>query len=64
MQLQKKGKKQKKHEVYNGKSIAIPEGATGVKIAFRQSHLRRFDEDCGKWVPMNVYLYKGKVVHA
>ena len=64
MKFYNMGKKPLKHAVYNGKSIAIPEGATGVKIAFRQSHLRRFDEDCCKWVPMNVYLYKGKVVHA
>lgn len=53
-----------KYNVYNGKSIAIPEGSTGVKIAFKQSHLRRFDENLNKWIPMNVYIYKGKIIHA
>lgn len=64
MKFYNMGKKPLNYPVYNGKSIAIPEGATHVKIAFRQSHLRRFDETQNKWIPMNVYLYKGKVIHA
>jgi hypothetical protein len=27
-----------------------------VRIAFRQSHLTRFDEDLQKWINLNVYL--------
>lgn len=52
-----------KYSVYCGKKEVIPAGAERVKIAFRQSHLRRIDED-GKSVPMNVYIYKGMVYHA
>ena len=51
------------YAVYNGKKLMIPAGAVGVKIAFRQSHLRRKDEN-GNEVPMNVYLYKGRLIHA
>ena len=53
-----------KFPVRCGIAVAIPEGATGVQIAFRQSHLRRFDEDLGRDVPMNVYRYKGREYHA
>ena len=35
-----------------------------VQIAFRQSHLRRFDEELGRDVRMNVYRYKGREYHA
>ena len=37
-----------KFPVRCGIATVIPEGATGVQIAFRQSHLRRFDEDLGR----------------
>ena len=53
-----------KFPVRCGIATVIPEGATGVQIAFRQSHLRRFDEDLGRDVPMNVYRYKGREYHA
>ena len=44
--------------------IVIPKGAKNVKIAFKQSHLRRFDEVTGEYVPMNVYIYQNKIYHA
>ena len=50
------------YAVYCNTKVVIPKGATGVKIAFRQSHLRRLDE-YGNSVPMNVYLWKGKLYH-
>lgn len=42
----------------------IPAGAEGVKIAFRSSHLTRWDEDLKKTVRLNVYLWKGRLYHA
>lgn len=47
-----------------GKKTVIPAGTTHVRIAFGQSHLRYWNEDKQKYVPMNVYLYKGKLYHA
>ena len=44
--------------------VVIPDGALNVKVAFRQSHLRRYDEEKKQWVPMNIYIWKGKVYHA
>ena len=58
------GSKAMSYPVRNGSKVVIPEGATGVKIAFRQSHLKRFDEVLQRWVSMNVYIYKGRVIHA
>lgn len=57
------------YDVKCGTRIAIPAGTKNVKIAFGQSHLRRWDEDKQKFVPMNVYLWKKpgvgmKLVHA
>lgn len=45
------------YPVMCGKGVAIPAGATGVRIAFGQSHLQRWDEGKQKYVPMNVYLW-------
>lgn len=53
-----------KFAVYCGNKIVIPKGAKNVKIAFKQSHLRRFDKVSGQYVPMNVYIYNGKIYHA
>ena len=51
-------------EIKCGSTVVIPKGAKWVKIAFKQSHLVRYDERMERWVPMNVYLYKGKMYHA
>lgn len=57
-----------KHDVMCGTGVAIPAGTKNVKIAFRQSHLRRWDEEKQKYVPMNVYMAKingvVKLIHA
>lgn len=62
------GNKPLAYPVMCGKSVAIPAGTKNVRIAFCQSHLRRWDEDKQKFVPMNVYLWhspKGmKLIHA
>ena len=52
-----------KHDVKCKNKVVIPAGTKFVKIAFRQSHLTRFDEN-DELVPLNVYLYKGKIYHA
>jgi len=52
------------HDVKCGNKVVIPAGTKFVKIAFRQSHLLRYDEDKQCYVHMNVYLYKGKLYHA
>lgn len=52
------------HDVRCNTKIVIPAGTRGVRIAFRQSHIFRWDEAEKKFVPMNVYLYKGKLYHA
>jgi len=44
--------------------IVIPEGTTGVKIAFGQSHLTYKDPETGRTKKMNVYLYNGRIYHA
>lgn len=44
------------HDVKCGSKVVIPAGMKNVRIAFRQSHLTRFDEDLQKWVNLNVYL--------
>lgn len=46
------------------KSVVIPAGTTGVKIAFGQSSLTYNDPATGKVKNMNVYLYRGKLYHA
>ena len=62
------GSKGLKHDVMCGTGVAIPAGTKNVKIAFRQSHLRRWDEEKQKYVPMNVYMVKlngaVKLIHA
>lgn len=63
MKFYNMGKKPLIHSVYCGKKEVIPAGTTGVKIAFRQSHLTRLDEN-GKLVNLNVYIHKGNVYHA
>ena len=51
-------------DVKCGSKVVIPAGTTGVKIAFGQSHLKRYDENLEKYVPMNVYIYKDRIYHA
>lgn len=51
-------------DVKCGSKVVIPAGTKNVKIAFRQSHLERFDEELGRFVNLNVYICKGKVYHA
>lgn len=62
------GSKGLKHDVMCGKGVAIPAGTKNVRIAFRQSHLQRWDEEKQQFVPMNVYLAKVngrmKLVHS
>ena len=58
------GMKPLAYPVKCGRATVIPEGATGVKIAFGQSHLTYKDPDTGKIKHMNVYLYNGRIYHA
>ena len=51
-------------DVKCGSRVVIPAGTLNVRVAFRQSHLLRYDEKLKKWVPMNVYIWKGKIYHA
>lgn len=51
------GDKPLAYDVMCGTGVAIPAGTKNVKIAFGQSHLRRWDEKSQKYVPMNVYLW-------
>ena len=47
------------HDVKCGSKVVIPAGTKYVRIAFRQSHLQRFDEELQRWINMNVYrVYK------
>ena len=57
-------KKPLEYPVYCNTKVVIPAGATGVKIAFRQSHLTRWDDALKQRVKMNVYIWKGHVYHA
>lgn len=57
------GKRGLEYPVMCGKGVAIPAGTTGVRIAFGQSHLQRWDENKQKFVPMNVYCWKGHLYH-
>ena len=50
------------YAVYQGKKMVIPAGATGVRIAFRQSPFKRPSKYGDE--QMNVYLYRGHVWHA
>ena len=47
-----------------GSKVVIPAGAEGVKVAFRCSHLKRWDDYYQRFIPMNVYIWKGKMYHA
>lgn len=62
------GKRGLEYPVMCGKSVAIPAGTKNVRVAFRQSHLQRWDEEKQQFVPMNVYLAKingrMKLVHS
>ena len=51
------------YPVMCGKHVAIPSGTKHVRIAFGQSHLQRSDEGKQKYVPMNVYCFKGHLYH-
>ena len=51
-------------DVKCGSKVVIPAGTTGVKIAFGQNRLKRYDENSEKYVPMNVYIYKDRIYHA
>ena len=51
------------HDVRSRKTIVIPKGTRNVEIAFRQSHLTRFDKESGRIVKLNVYRYNGKTYH-
>lgn len=58
------GERGLQYPVNCGTTVVIPAGATGVRIAFGQSHLRRWDEDKQRYMPMNVYCYRGRLYHA
>lgn len=47
-----------------GRRVVIPAGAEGVYISFRTSHLRRIDEATGETVPMNRYIWRGRLIHS
>ena len=57
------GERGLEYPVMCGKNVAIPAGTTGVRIAFGQSHLRRWNEKKQQFVPMNVYCFKGHLYH-
>jgi len=46
-----------------GKTIVIPAGARHVKIAFKQSWMKWYDETTGTWKKMNVYDWNGHIWH-
>lgn len=58
------GRRPLAYPVMCGRGVAIPAGTTGVRIAFGQSHLSRWDDEKQKHVPMNVYLHRGRLFHA
>jgi len=64
MKFYNMGNRPLEHAVYCNTKEVIPAGATGVKIAFRQSHLTRWDDVLKQRVKMNVYIWKGHVYHA
>ena len=64
MKFQNMGNRPLEYAVYCKTKEVIPAGATGVKIAFRQSHLTRWDNNLKQHVKMNVYIWKGNVYHA
>lgn len=45
-------------------AVVIPAGTRNVQIAFRRSHLQRWDEETQKMVNLNIYLYRGRMYHA
>lgn len=63
MKFYNMGKKPLEYPVRCKSKTVIPAGAKNVKIAFRQSHLTRWDEKTKKMVPMNVYIWKGRIYH-
>ena len=52
-----------KYDVFCGKTCVIPAGTKGVEIAYRQSHLMRYDDAACGFVPLNVYRHNGKIYH-
>lgn len=52
-----------KFDVKCKSKVVIPAGAKNVEIAFRQSHLSRWDEDSQQFVNLNVYRYKNRLYH-
>jgi hypothetical protein len=50
-------------DVRCGTKVVIPAGAEGVKIAYRASHLTRWDDEQKKQIRLNVYMYKGRLYH-
>ena len=64
MKFYNMGSKPLEYPVYCNTKVVIPAGATNVKIAFRQSHLTRWDDVLKQRVKMNVYIWKGNVYHA
>ena len=52
-----------KFDVKCGSKVVIPAGTENVKIAYRASHLTRYDEASEKFVRLNVYMHKGKLYH-
>lgn len=64
MKFYNMGSRPLEYAVYCNKKEVIPAGALNVKIAFRQSHLTRWDDVLKKHVKMNVYIWKGHIYHA
>ncbi len=58
------GNKPLAYPVYCNNAIVIPAGATGVKIAYRQSHVTYIHPKTGQLTHMNVYLWRGRLYHA
>lgn len=57
------GSRPLKYDIKCGRTIVIPKGTCNVEIAFKESHLTRFDEKSKRIVKLNVYRYNGKLYH-
>lgn len=64
MKFYNMGNRPLEHDVCYGSKIVIPKGATGVKIAFRQSPIRAFVKKYGKVMNLNVYIWKNRMYYA